>query len=277
MWDSGFRPPAITSSDRLLVSLTHGQTRRRQPLRDARSVRAAIRQTYPLLQSLSNRHLLSRSKDSLSLPRRLVVGRRPGRYRAHRSVMGSPRTWQALAPIVALLGIVSGCHRKGAPDSFTVASVRLSCWPIARGMQCQLLALSHDAGQPPRDVTDHTVWRPSGPLDVQISQPGCHPSVPRMAMWTSKRCSSRDGPIKWCGWPRIVQASSSSPFADTPSSWTKDGFPPSPGVRIEVIRGPDSGRSVTTGADGAYELGVVPGTLAILATRVGARADRALR
>ena len=41
------------------------------------------------------------------------------------------------------------------------------------------------------------------------------------------------------------------------------------GVRIKVIRGPDSGRSVTTGADGAYELGVVPGTLAILATRVG--------
>jgi hypothetical protein len=68
--------------------------------------------------------------------------------------MGTPRTRQALAPNVdadsrrcagkghltdvgfGLLGVVSGCLPDRARGSFTVASVRLSCWPIAVAVGC---------------------------------------------------------------------------------------------------------------------------------------------
>jgi hypothetical protein len=45
---------------------------------------------------------------------------------------------------------------------------------------------------------------------------------------------------------------------------------PEPGVRIEVVSGPDAGTFATTGRDGAFALGgVAPGTLDLRATKSG--------
>jgi hypothetical protein len=190
--------------------------------------------------------------------------------------MGSSRPRQALVPkvrhlgcLIGLLGTVSGCHRDRARESFTVASVQLSCWPIARGVQCHLLALSRDAGQSPRDVTANTAWRLSGPLGVQVSAPGLIQStadgdVDIEAEYQSRRAHQMVRLARG-GSGQLLIIVRGTAFA------TNEGrISPLAGVRIEVVRGADSGRSVTTGADGAYDLaGIVPGTLAILATRAG--------
>jgi hypothetical protein len=51
-----------------------------------------------------------------------------------------------------------------------------------------------------------------------------------------------------------------------------ESLQPGPGVRLEVIGGPDAGKSATTGWDGAFALGgLAPGTVALRATKRGYR------
>jgi hypothetical protein len=174
-----------------------------------------------------------------------------------------------LACVIGLVGTASGCGRDRPRESFPVASVRLSCQPIARGVQCRLLALSRDVAQRPRDVTPDAAWHLSALSGVHISPTGIIQStadgdVDVEAAYQSQQAHQMVRLAKH-GSGRILIIVRGRAFV-----LEEERMSPLAGVRIEVISGSDSGRSVTTGADGAYELaGVVPGRLAILATKAG--------
>jgi hypothetical protein len=170
---------------------------------------------------------------------------------------------------MSLIGALSGCRREVSRHTFPVASVRLTCRPIVRGVQCQLLALSTDVSQAPRDVTSEASWHLSGVAGAHLSSMGIVEAGREGDVGIDVDYQSRTA-------HRMVRLSRTGPgqlltilrgraFAEHSGS-----LQPVAGVRLEVASGPDAGRSATTERDGGYELaGLVPGTLELRATKPG--------
>ena len=180
----------------------------------------------------------------------------------------------AQPPLVAglcafgLLGTVSTCgHEADRPAS--VASVRLTCWPVSRGLQCRLLALSTDVRQAPRDVTAEAAWHLRGLSGARITPRGLIEApgdgevtlVVEYQAKTARQMArlTRGGP------GQLLWVLAGSAFA-----LEERGLQPLAAVRIEITSGPNSGRSTLTGPDGAYELaGLAPGSLDLRASKAG--------
>jgi hypothetical protein len=163
-----------------------------------------------------------------------------------------------------------GCGRDASRASLSIAAVRLTCEPIARGVQCRLLALSRDASQAPRDVTREAAWHLSGVPGARISSPGIVEAAGDLgdaeivADYLSLSAH------------RVVRLSRTGPgqvlavLSGRALTEDKGALRPVATVRLEVVSGPDTGKSVMTDRDGGYELaGLAPGKLELRATRPG--------
>jgi hypothetical protein len=169
---------------------------------------------------------------------------------------------------ISLIGALSGCRRE-VSHTFPVASVRLTCWPIVRSVQCQLLALSRDVSQTPLDVTSEASWHLSGIAGAHVSAVGVIEAAGEGDVEIHADYQSHPA-------HRMVRLVRSGPgqllaILRGRALVEDDGsLQPVAGVRVEVVSGPDAGKSATTESDGRYELaGVVPGTLELRATKPG--------
>jgi hypothetical protein len=165
--------------------------------------------------------------------------------------------------------VVSSCDRGDSHDDQEVASLYLTCAPASRGVHCQLLALSRDVSQAPRDVTPKASWRVSGIAGTQVSADGtidapADGDLTIHAQYASHRVQAqvrlaRDRP------GQMLAAVRGRVYAE------RDGtLRPVPSARVEVVGGPSAGLSTTTREDGSYELGgVVPVDVVVRATKVG--------
>jgi hypothetical protein len=170
---------------------------------------------------------------------------------------------------MSLIGALPGCRPAAARNAFSVASVRLTCWPIERGVQCQVLALSRDVRQAPRDVTREASWHFSGVTGAQVSTTGIveatdEGNVEINVDYQSQiaHCMAR---LARSGPGQLLAIVQGRAFVED-----DDSLQPVLGVRIEVVSGPDAGTSATTGPDGGFALGgVAPGTFDLRATKGG--------
>jgi len=192
------------------------------------------------------------------------------------------RTTGVCAMILFPLLGCGGASRAWVP----VAAVRLTCQPIARGVQCRLLALSRDASQAPRDVTREATWHLSGGRGAHVTNAGIV-EAPQAALGTGGDAGevadvedSGDTEIaadyQSLSAHRMVRLSRTGPgqllavLSGRALTEEKGALRPVAAVRLEVVSGPDAGKSVMTDRDGGYELaGLAPGKLELRATRPG--------
>jgi hypothetical protein len=170
---------------------------------------------------------------------------------------------------MSLIGALLGCRRDGLPHTFPVASVRLTCWPIVRSVQCQLLALSRDVSQPPRDVTGEASWQLSGISGAHVSAVGiieaAHEGDVEIHADYQSQTANRMVRLARSGPGQVLAILRGRAFAEADGS-----LRPVAVVRVEVISGPDAGKSATTDRDGGYELaGLVPGAIELRAAKAG--------
>jgi hypothetical protein len=172
-----------------------------------------------------------------------------------------------------------GCGRDASRASVSVAAVRLTCQPIARGVQCRLLALSRDASQAPRDVTADASWHLSGPAGARVSTAGIVEAAGD-AGEASDVGDLGDAEIaadyQSLSAHRMVRLSRTGPgqllavLSGRALEEDKGALRPVAAVRLEVVSGPDAGKWAMTDRDGGYELaGLAPGKLELRATRPG--------
>jgi hypothetical protein len=150
-----------------------------------------------------------------------------------------------------------------------MASVRLTCRPIERGLQCQLLALSRDVSQAPRDVTREASWHLSGVAGAQVSTAGIVEATHEGDVEINVDYQSQTTHCLVRLTPRapgqLLAIVRGHAFVEDDES-----LRPVSGVRVEVVSGPDIGKSATTGRDGAFALaGLLPGTFDLRATKNG--------
>jgi hypothetical protein len=179
---------------------------------------------------------------------------------------------------VALVGILWAFGREHPREPEAIASLRLTCSPASRGLNCKLFALFHDVSRPPQDVTDSASWRLIGDAaGARISRGGVieatgngtmeaagDGSIEIDARYLSHRARAvvrvapdRPGQVLAIVRGRVYVESDRV-------------LRPVARVRIEILNGPSIGRWTTTEGDGSYELrGIVPGDLEIRATRAG--------
>jgi hypothetical protein len=170
---------------------------------------------------------------------------------------------------MSLIGALPGCRPAVVQSAFVVASVRLTCRPVDRGVQCQLLALSRDVRQRPRDVTREASWHLSGVSGAQMATTGIVEATHEGNVEINVDYQSQ---AAHC----LVRLTPNSPgqllaiVRGHAFAQDDDALQPVPGVRVEVVSGPDSGRSATTGRNGAFALaGLLPGTFDLRATKGG--------
>jgi hypothetical protein len=147
--------------------------------------------------------------------------------------------------------------------------VRLTCWPIVRSVQCQLLALSRDASQAPRDVTAEALWQLSGISGARVSAVGiieaAHEGDVEIHADYQSRTAHRMVRLVRSGPGQVLAILRGRAFAEADGS-----LRPVAGVHIDVISGPDAGKSATTDRVGGYELaGLVPGPTELRAAKAG--------
>jgi hypothetical protein len=141
-----------------------------------------------------------------------------------------------------------------------------------------LLALSREVSRGPRDVTGDASWHLSGNAGAQVSRTGIVEAAPGNNVGDGGRVDDVRLDVDYQSQTAhsIVRLSRNGPgqlltivrgrvFAEDDGS-----LHPVAAVRLEVISGPDAGKSATTERDGGYELpGLVPGTLELRATKSG--------
>jgi hypothetical protein len=169
---------------------------------------------------------------------------------------------------VTLLSL-PGCGREGSRDSLSIAAVRLTCGPIDRGVQCRLLALSRDASQAPRDVTREAAWRLSGVRGARVNagivEAAGDLGDAEIAASYQSLSAHRMVRLNRAGPGQVLAVLSGRALTED-----KGALRPVAAVRLEVVGGPDAGKSVMTDRDGGYELaGLAPGKLELRATRPG--------
>jgi hypothetical protein len=174
-----------------------------------------------------------------------------------------------------------GCGREASRASLSVAAVRLNCQPIARGVQCRLLALSRDASEAPRDVTADASWHLSGGAGAHVSTAGIVEAAPAggagdgggrsdmedvaIAADYQSRTARRMVRLSRTGPGQLLAVLSGRALVED-----KGALRPVAAVRLEVVSGPDAGKSATTDHDGGYELaGLAPGKVELRATKAG--------
>jgi hypothetical protein len=183
-----------------------------------------------------------------------------------------------------------GCGREASRASLSIVAVRLTCQPIARGVQCRLLALSRDASQPPRDVTADASWHLSGGAGAHVSTAGIVEAAPAGdASDANDAGNAGDGggrsgmedveiaaDYQSLSAHRMVRLSRTGPgqvlavLSGRALVEDKGALRPVAAVRLEVVSGPDAGKSATTDRDGGYELtGLAPGKVDLRATKPG--------
>jgi hypothetical protein len=170
---------------------------------------------------------------------------------------------------MSLIGALQGCPRELSQHAFPIASVRLMCQPVARSVQCRLLALSSDVSQMPRDVTSEASWRLSGIAGARVSAVGIieAPCAGDVEIHADYQFHDAHGMVRLVrsGPGQLLAILRGRAFVDAGRS-----LRPLAGVRLEVLSGPDAGKLATTEGDGGFELaGLVPGTLELRATRPG--------
>jgi carboxypeptidase family protein len=174
--------------------------------------------------------------------------------------------------LFVIAGIVYACGRGGSHGGQEITSLYLACASAWRGVHCQLLALSRDVSQSPRDVTAEASWRLSGVAGARIS-PGGVIEAPEDgdleidAQFQARHATAharlrRDRP------GQMLAALRGRVYVE------RDGaLRPVAHARVEVVGGPSVGLSTTTAGDGSYEfVTLVPGDALIRATHVGCTA-----
>jgi hypothetical protein len=163
-----------------------------------------------------------------------------------------------------------GCGREASRALVSVAAVHLTCGPIARGVQCRLLALSRDASQAPRDVTREAAWHLSGVRGAHVSNAGIVEAAgdlgdAEIAADYQSLSAHRMVRLSRTGPGQVLAVLSGRALTDE-----QGALRPVAAVRLEVVSGPDAGKSAMTDRDGGYELaGLAPGKLELRATRPG--------
>jgi hypothetical protein len=173
--------------------------------------------------------------------------------------------------LLSLVGVFPACQQATVKTGFPVASVRLTCRAAGRNVQCQVLALSRDVRQAPRDVTREAAWDLSGVEGARMSPTGIVEAARQGDVDVHVDYQSRTAHCL----VRLTQHGPGQPLALVRGHvFVEDhaSLQPEPGVRLEVVSGPDTGKSATTGGDGAFALGgLAPGTLDLRATKGGYR------
>ena len=81
------------------------------------------------------------------------------------------RAASSIAVLAMALAVSTACTRSRDQPG-PVASLSMTCVPIAEGVRCRVLALSRDVSQAPREVTGAVAWRLSGSATGEMSPPG---------------------------------------------------------------------------------------------------------
>ena len=170
---------------------------------------------------------------------------------------------------MSVIGALPGCRQVVGGDVFELASVYLTCWPVMRGVQCQLLALSRDVRQPPRDATHEASWHFSGMAGAQLSTTGIVEADRDGDVSIDVDYQSRTAHRM----VRLIRGRPGQLLAVVRGRALLDdhgSLRGVPGVRVEVVSGPDAGKAATTARDGTYELaGLTPGLFEMRATKPG--------
>jgi hypothetical protein len=171
--------------------------------------------------------------------------------------------------LVIAVGMLVASPREMHDESMDVASLSLSCRPVAVGAQCNLLALSREAAEPPRDVTGWASWYVGGGAEMYLSPAGVMQAIGEgdvaiETVYASKRAhvTVRLTP----GQPALILAT----LRGAVYVYDRGRLRPVADARVEVASGPSLGKQTTTGADGTYELPALPaGSIAIRVTKLG--------
>jgi hypothetical protein len=149
-----------------------------------------------------------------------------------------------------------------------VASLNLTCRPVARGVQCQLLALLRSGTLAPRDVTASASWHVAGTAGMHVSPEGM------VATGDGDVLIDTDYQSKTARlWIRLTPHHPAQLLGTVQGSVylsVRGWLRPVAHARVEVVSGPSLGKQTTTRDDGTYELpAVVPGDIVIRATKNG--------
>jgi hypothetical protein len=152
-----------------------------------------------------------------------------------------------------VLTLASACHHSRAEVGQEVAALRLTCAPVAAGLHCQLLALSHKVARPPRDVTADAVWWIDGPIGTAISKAGVVHATQVGAIGIIAEFHSQRAYVEAWLAPNVPGEILGTVRGHV--YLEQDGvLQPLGHVRVEVVAGHNVGRSTTTAADGSYAL-----------------------
>src|SRR5713226_4506771 len=172
------------------------------------------------------------------------------------------RSWRL--SFLVLVGTLVACPREIREEGMDVASLSLTCRPVARGVQCQLLALLRNGTLASRDVTASASWHVAGTAEMHLSPVGMQATgdgdVVIDADYQSKtaRLWIRLTPNH----PAQLLATVQGTVYLSDRGWLR----PVANARVEVVSGPSLGKQTTTRDDGTYELlAVVPGDIVIRA------------
>jgi hypothetical protein len=172
--------------------------------------------------------------------------------------------------LVALVGILSACARERPRDPEGIASLRLTCSPVPRGVRCRLVALFREVSRSPQDVTELASWQLiGGAARARMSTGGVieathdgNVEVDARYLSQSARAVVRLAPDRS---GQILATLRGLVYVEVGRV-----LRPVPRVRVEILSGPSIGTWTTTERDGSYQLlGVAPGELMIRATKVG--------
>jgi hypothetical protein len=150
-----------------------------------------------------------------------------------------------------------------------VASLSLACRPVARGVQCQLLALSRNGTLAPRDVTAWASWHVAGAAEMHLSPVGVMQATGDGDVVIDTDYQSNTARVA----VRLTPNHPAQLLATVRGAiYVSDRgrLRPLAHACVEVVSGPSSGKQTTTHGDGTYELpAVVPGDIVIRATKIG--------
>jgi hypothetical protein len=170
---------------------------------------------------------------------------------------------------LVLVGTLLACPRDIREEREDVASLSLACRPVARGAQCELLALLRNGTLPPRDVTAWASWRVPSTAEMHLSPAGVMQATGVGDVVIDADYQSKTARAAL----RLTPDHPAQPLAIVRGAvYVSDRgrLRALANACVEVVSGPSLGKRTTTHGDGTYELpAVVPGEIAIRATKIG--------
>jgi hypothetical protein len=182
----------------------------------------------------------------------------------------SPRSHRAPQCLLAALSVLLAFPGEIRDQPMEVAALQLACRPIAHGASCRLLALFHNATQPPRDVTGWASWRVAGAVDLHLSAVGAMEAsgMGDIVLDTSYQSHAVRMSV------RLIPHGPAQLLATVRGAVYVAGrgrLTPAANAQLEVMSGPShEGGHTTTRDDGTYELvALAPGRAVIHAMKSG--------